>query len=57
MFVIVKVDGKLRAIIDTHGEPNKYGKPKEFKNRKEAEKWVERKSYGGMSYKYVIKEV
>ena len=53
-FIIVEVDGWLRSAIDEKGKPNKYGKPKLFKTREDAEKWVERRSYPGMSWKYEI---
>lgn len=57
MYIIIKVDGKLRNAIDIKGQPNKYGQPKEFKTRKQAQAWIDKKSYYGMSFKYEIKEV
>ena len=53
-FIIVEVDGWLRSAIDEKGKPNKYGKPKLFKTREDAEKWVEKRSYQGMSWRYEI---
>ena len=53
-YIVVEVDGHLRSAIDEKGKPNKYGRPKLFKTRKDAEKWVERKSYPGMSWRYEI---
>lgn len=57
MFCVVEVDGFIRSCIDEKGKPNKYGKPKLFKTKKEAEKWIERSSYPGMSWKYEIEEM
>lgn len=56
-FYVVKVDGpKYRAAIDIHGEANRYGEPKRFDTRKQAERWIEKRSYPGMSWTYEIKE-
>lgn len=55
-YIIIEVDGYLRSIIDTTGKANKYGQPKEFKTRKDAQAWIDRRTYKGMSYHYEIKE-
>ena len=55
MYNVVKVFGDYREIIDNKGKPNRYGDPKLFKTRAEAQKWIDRKSYVGMSYSYEIK--
>lgn len=57
MYKVVKVDGWQRQQIDTTGKPNRYGKPKLFNTKKDANKWIEKESYRGMSYKYEIVEV
>ena len=56
MFRVCMVDGFLRSAIDDKGKPNKYGKPKDFKTKEEAEKWIKKHSYNGMSWKYEIYE-
>lgn len=50
------VDGFIRSAIDIKGKPNKYGKPKDFSTKEEAEKWIKKHSYNSMSYKYEIYE-
>jgi len=60
MWYIVYVDNSghgYQAIIDKTGKPNKYGEKKLFKTRKEAQSWIEKKSYWGMSYHYELKKV
>ena len=54
MYKVVKVDGWLRQQICTDGKASKYGKPKLFKTGKEAQKWIDKESYKGMSYSYEI---
>ena len=56
MFHVCMVDGFLRSAIDDKGKPNKYGKPKDFKTKEEAKKWIKKHSYNGMSWKYEIYE-
>ena len=56
MYNIVEVDGFIRSCIDVHNKANKYGIPKEFKTKKDAEKWIERHTYKGMSFRYEIKK-
>ena len=48
------VDRFFRAAIDVKGKPNKYGKPKDFETKEDAEKWIKKHSYNGMSWKYEI---
>ena len=54
MYKVVKVDSWLRQQICIDGKASKYGKPKLFKTEKEAKKWIDKKSYNGMSYSYEI---
>lgn len=56
MYRIVKVDGAIKQSIDKTGVPNRYGEPKLFKTKKDAQKWIDKKSYWGMSFYYEIKE-
>ena len=56
MFHVCMVDRFVRSDIDVTGKPNKYGKPKDFKTKEEAEKWIKKHSYNGMSWKYEIYE-
>lgn len=56
-FKVVEVDGYIRTTICKDGKPNKYGEPKLFKSLKEAQSWIDKHSYVGMSFKYVIVEV
>ena len=56
MFHVRMVDGFIRSAIDIKGKPNKYGKPKDFSTKEEAEKWIKKHSYNSMSYKYEIYE-
>ena len=56
MYRIVKVDGAIRQSIDKTGAPNRYGEPKLFKTKKDAQKWIDKKSYPLMSFYYEIKE-
>jgi hypothetical protein len=57
MFNIIEVDGIIRSCICKNNKADKYGEPKNFKTRKDAEKWIEKHSYKGMSFKYEIKKV
>lgn len=50
MYKVVKIDGKIREVIDTKGKANKYGVIKEF-TYKEAQKFM-KNTYIGMSHKY-----
>ena len=51
------VDRAFRALIDVKGKPNKYGIPKVFETKDEAELWIKKHSYKGMSWRYEICEV
>ena len=57
MFKIIYVDGIYRAQIDIKNKPNKYGVCKKFKTREDAQGWIDRHSYKGMSFHYEISEV
>lgn len=56
MFHVCMVDRTFRASIDVKGKPNKYAKPKDFETKAEAESWIKKHSYNGMSWKYEIYE-
>lgn len=56
IYKVVYVDGNYRAAICLNNKPDKYGQPKIF-TKEDAEKWIQRHTYKGMSFKYVIKEV
>ena len=55
MYKVVKVSGFMREAIDTKGKANKYGEPKKF-TLEDAEKFIKKNSYAGMSFKYEIVE-
>jgi len=57
MYYVVKVDGMYRASICKDGKPSKYGERKLFSTMRDAQKWVDRNSYKGMSFRYEIREV
>lgn len=57
MFKVVYVDGIYRAAIDKKNMVNKYGEPRLWKTREEAQHWIDKHSYKGMSFHYEIKEV
>lgn len=54
MYYIVYVDGSYRAAIDQSGIPNRYSAKMVFKTKKQAEAWVKKKSYPGMSHGYEV---
>lgn len=54
MYKVVKVDGTLRQQICIDGKASKYGVTKIFQTEEEAQKWIDGKSYKGMSWKYEI---
>ena len=56
MFYIVEIDGPLRNTINKNGQPDKYSEPKMFKTAVDAQKWIDRHSYKGMSMRYEIRE-
>jgi len=57
MFLVVEVDGIMRAYICKNNKPDKYGIPKNFETKKDAQSWIDRHSYKGMSLKYEIVEI
>ncbi len=57
MYGIIWTDGQIRESIDEHGKANKYGKPKMVGTYKQAKSWVDKHSYKGMSFRYVIHEM
>ena len=56
MYKIIFVDGIYRASISKQNRVDKYGEPRLWKTKEEAEHWIERHSYKGMSFHYEIKE-
>lgn len=56
-YYIVEHDGKINQIIDKSGKPNKYGEPKIFETKTDAEKWINKRSYKYMTHSYEIKGV
>ena len=56
-YKVVEIDGIWRAAVCKNNKADKYGDPKIFETRKAAEKWIEKHSYTGMSFKYEIVEV
>lgn len=57
MYKIVYVDGVYHAAIDKKNRINKYGDPRLWSTREEAQHWIDKHSYKGMSFHYEIKEV
>ena len=55
-YYIVNVDTFIREIIDKSGKPNKYGEPKIFNTKEDAEKWISKRTYKGMTHHYEVKE-
>ena len=56
MFHICRVEGNFRAAIDVKGKPNKYGIPKDFETKAEAEAWIKKHTFKGMPWEYEIYE-
>lgn len=56
-YVVVEVDGLIRSCINRKGQADKYSPPKLFGTRKEAQDWIDKHSYKGMSCRYEIGEV
>ena len=54
MYKIVEINGIIREQICKDGKPSKYGEAKIFKTKKDAQKWIDSKSYKGMTHKYEI---
>ena len=57
MYHVIEVDGIIRSCICINNKADKYGTPKEFKTRKDAQAWIDKHSYKYMTHKYEIKEV
>ena len=57
MYIVVWVDGYYRAAVNTKGKPDKYGTPKKFKRELDAENWIAKHNYSGMSFHYEVQEV
>lgn len=57
MYEVIEVDGIIRTAICKNNKADKYGEPKLFNTKKDAQKWIDRHSYIGMSWKYEIEEV
>lgn len=57
MYNVIEIDGIIRTCICKNNKADKYGEPKEFKTKADAEKWIKKHSYKGMSFRYEIKEV
>lgn len=55
-YYIIEDHGFIAEVIDETGKPNRYGKPKMFSSREQAQKWVDKRVYKGMSFHYIIKE-
>lgn len=55
-FYIVEKDNKLSMPINEKGQPDRYSKPKYFDSVADAQKWISRHTYGGMSMSYEVKE-
>ena len=56
-FSILEWDNKLATPINDKGQPSRYEDLKRFKTRKDAQRWIDRHTYAGMSFKYEIVEV
>lgn len=56
MYKVVQIDMSIPYPINKKGQPDKYSEPKKFETKKDAEKWIERHSYTGMSWKYIVEE-
>ena len=54
MYVIVEIDGIIRSCVCKNNKADKYGDPKLFETKEEAQRWIDKHSYKGMSYKYEI---
>lgn len=57
MFRIIEVDGIIRSCICKNNKADKYGEPKNFETQKDAEEWIKKHTYKGMSHSYEIVEV
>lgn len=57
IYRVVEVDGIIRACVCKNNVADKYGIPKNFKTKEDAQKWIDRHSYKGISFKYEIAEI
>ena len=57
MYKVVEIDGIWVACVCKNNKADKYGDPKLFETYKDAEKWINKHSYKGMSFRYEIREV
>ena len=60
MYGIIQIDNNgytRNKIIDSLGRPNSYGVPMKFRTEDEAQKWIDKKSYWGMTISYKIVEL
>lgn len=56
-YIIIEVDGmRRRPISAVNGKADPYTPPRVWKTRKDAEEWIRRRTYKGMSFRYEIKE-
>ena len=53
-YLVLEIDGINRACICKDNKADKYGTPKIFKTKRSAKEWIEKHSYKGMSFKYII---
>lgn len=53
-YLVVELDGVSRACICKDNKADKYGAPKIFKTKRDAKEWIEKHSYKGMSFKYIV---
>lgn len=56
-YIVIEVDGLIRSVINRKGQADKYSPPKLFKTRQEAQEWIDKHTYKGMSWRYEIGEV
>lgn len=56
MWYVVEIDGIIVSQICTNNKADKYGKRKLFKTKKEAQQWIVRHTYKGMSWKYEVRK-
>ena len=56
MYIIIGWDCGIPYPINSKGQGDKYSPPKEFKTKKDAERWIEKHIYRGMSVRYEIRK-
>lgn len=56
MHIIIQWDCGIPYPINSKGQGDKYSPPKEFKTKKDAERWIEKHTYRGMSFRYEIRK-